>query len=224
MGWTERFSIEHDWQLYREFLDTIEPQVDALLESWLDGLRQGAEQIDDSEQRADFLEFYGETYNDRLEFKGIFLNSFFSSSYALFEYHLYRICERARQRHSIPFSARDLKGSSLDAPKKYLQELDGNFPTNAEEWPRIKKYRQVRNKIMHEGGYIRGGDTSFDQFIEEHGLVSDRRIERPYLELTPDFCQMALDDFKQFLFKAHQVNMDNQKHEPTGPTVEVRTV
>ena len=207
LGLMELIAIEQGYHLYREFLNSLEPQVEVILEGWQSTQIERFHQIVDSEQEDEYWVAYIEDSSARQQFKGVLTNTFFAGAYALFEYHLYQICELAKQRHDIPFSARDLSGSSLDRAKIYLKKLDGIFPTHTEEWPRIRMYSRVRNNIMHAGGYIRGENSKFDSFAEKHGIVSYELISGPSLYLTPEFCRMALDDFEQLLTEANQVNL-----------------
>ena len=52
-----------------------------------------------------------------------------------------------------------------------------------------------------------GQNSDFDNFAETHGIVSHELISGPSLELTPEFCRMALDDFERFLIEANRVNL-----------------
>ena len=201
-----RFEVEYDFQLYRYFLDSFEPQIDEMQRVWLAGVQEDAEQIEDPEDLAEFWQYISETDNDRAEFKGILMNSFFAGSFALFEHHLNEICDFAGRRRNIPFTARDLRGGTLEKPKKYLKKVEGIFPDDSTEWERITFYNQVRNKIMHERGSISSEDGIYER-AKECEIVTDARLSGEFLELTPEFCKSALDDFQQFLVEANQVNM-----------------
>ena len=207
LGLMELIAIEQDCHLYREFLNSLEPQIEVILEEWQNAQIRQIHQIVDSQQEDDYSVAYIEDFSARQQFKGVLTNTFFAGAYALFEYHLYQICELAKQRHGNPLSARDLSGSSLDRAKNYLKKLDGSFPTHTEEWPRIRMYSRVRNNILHAGGYIRGGNSEFDRFVEKHGIVSYELISGPSINLTPEFCRTALDDFEQLLTEANQANL-----------------
>ena len=54
-----------------------------------------------------------------------------------------------------PFSVKDLGGASpTDRAKKYLEILGVNFPAQSYDWKEITTYREIRNRIMHEGGAL----------------------------------------------------------------------
>ena len=88
-----------------------------------------------------------------MEFGVILMNSFFSASFALFANQLLRMCRSAQRHSGSRFSVRDLRSSSpTDRAKTYLQRLGVAFPADTEEWHEITRNREIRNKIMHEGG------------------------------------------------------------------------
>ena len=52
-----------------------------------------------------------------------------------------------------PFSVDDIRPRSiLDSTKTYLTRLGVDFPAQDSDWQVIKKYSEIRNKLMHEGG------------------------------------------------------------------------
>lgn len=196
IGWF----IHHDWNLYSSFLNSLEPRVDEVVKDWVEATEREAGKIEDADQRAAFWDFHIDDYNDHLEFKTILLNSFFLSSFALFEYHLIEICERARVHHKTPFSVHDLRpgGPSLTETKKYLETLGVDFPVNSQRWQAITSHKWVRNRLVHEGGHVR--DKKRLANAKKLGIVSDK-YPHPRLELTKEFCDKALKDFQSFLLE-----------------------
>lgn len=157
IGWNEaeRILISHKWQLHGRFLDLVEPHLETTLQDWEQAIEQQAQQIDDEDERAEFYEFHSDEYHERMEFKVILMNSFFSASFALFENQLLRICRSAQRSSGSPFSVRDLASSSpTDRAKTYLLRLGVAFPADTAEWQEITRYREIRNKIVHEGGVL----------------------------------------------------------------------
>lgn len=195
----ESMLITHEWNRHRKFLGLLEPQLADAVRDWEDLLNQQAQQIEDDDQRDDFYHFYLDDYHDMEHHKVILMNSFFAASFALFEYHLTWLCDDVQQRRGNPFSVRDLKHSLTDRAKFYLKKLDVPFPSDAPEWEEIIKYQEIRNKIMHEGGYISCEWSNFT-YAQDNGIVGgDKYTQR--LELTRAFCEGALADFQQFLLR-----------------------
>ena len=193
----EQMLISHDWDRYRKFLDLLEPHLDEELHDWEQEIEQQALGIEDLDQRDEFYHLYLDDYHILKQHKVILMNSFFSASYALFEYHLTRLCNQAKRHHRSPFSVDDLRYSLSDRVKLYFARLKIPFPSNAPEWPRIKVYQEIRNKMMHDGGNVSCSWKHF-AYAEENCIV-DRRLGE--FVLTRYFCEKALDDFRQFLLR-----------------------
>ena len=205
-GQFEEVDISHDFDLYSRFLNSFEPQADVIVSEWIKSRSREYDQSDVAEEKF-FGDDYYEEWGTQVRLKGILMNTFFAGAYALFEYHLIKICKLAQRRRNFPLSLKDLRRPILESVQKYLKGLDGISLTNTKEWPRIKKYSDIRNRIMHSGGYIVGQNSDFDNFAEAHGIVSHELISGPSLELTPEFCRKALDDFERFLIEANRVNL-----------------
>ncbi len=203
----EHMLISHDWNRHRQFLELLEPHLDEVVDSWRQELDRQARQIEDEEQRDEFYHFYSDDYHDMQRHSVILMNSFFSASYALFEYHLTWLCDHARQRHDNPFSVNDLKYSLTRRVKEYLTKLDIPFPSDAPEWPEINRYQEIRNKIMHEGGYVSCRWDNYS-YAEINGII-DTYTEQ--LALTRPFCEKALNDFERFLLKVSRATRQRVK-------------
>lgn len=193
----EHMVISHDWNRHRQFLELLEPDLDEVVHDWRQELDRQARQIEDKEQRDEFYHFYSDDYHDMRRHSVILMNSFFLASFALFEYHLTWLCDHAQQRHDSPFSVNDLKYDLAQRVKSYLTKLDIRFPNDAPEWPEINRYKKIRNKIIHESGYVSCSWESYS-YAESNGIV-DTRTEQ--LALTRSFCEKALNDFERFLLR-----------------------
>ena len=205
LGWNEaeRILISHKWQLHSRFLDLVEPHLKETLRYWEQAIEQQAQQIDDEDERNEFYEFHSEEYHERLEFRVILMNSFFSACFALFENQLLRICQSAQRNCGSPFSVRDLGSSSpTDRAKMYLQKLGVAFLADTKEWQEITKYREIRNKIMHEGRVL-PPEGHVTDFAKAKQIVSTWGGE-PNLELTRQFCDDAQNILRRFLLEAHR--------------------
>ena len=199
----ERSLMAQGWDLQSRFLDLVEPHLETTLLDWKRAIEQQAQQIDDEDQRDMFREFHSEEYQQRLEFRIILMNWFFAASFALFENQLMEICESAQQECGNPFSVEDLGSHSpIDRAKVYLTKLGIQFPANTPEWQEITKYRQIRNRIAHQGGDLpTEGDVT--DFAKANKIVS-RWGGGPRLALTRPFCDDAVSNLKQFVLGVHK--------------------
>ena len=203
----ERIRISHDINLYRRFLQLLEPRVTEVFQAWQQAIDQEAQQIQDEEQRDIFYEYHSDDYYEHQRYKSILLNSFFVASYALFENQMMEICQSAQLALCSPFSVNDLKSSSTTTRVKvYLKKLGVSFPSDTPEWNEIAHYNQIRNKIMHEGGSF-DSEWKTTEYAKKKGIVSswlsDRDIDFMQLELTQPFCEEALNTYNLFLRKLH---------------------
>ena len=73
----EWFLMSHRWELHSRFLDLVEPHLENTLRDWEQAIEQQAEELDDDDTRDMFYDFHSDEYHERLEFKGILMNSFF---------------------------------------------------------------------------------------------------------------------------------------------------
>ena len=207
---SERRLIPSEWKIYRRFLNSLEDHVSGEL---LD-LERIIEQEDDEEQRNLLIELNEDYYTDFLQFKAIFLNSFFTASYALFEHHLTRLCQSAERRRKTPFSVDDLKGSITERAKAYLTKLEIAFPSDTPEWNSINGYTATRNKIVHAGGVVSKEWNNFD-YAKARGIIEPSEVppdslEPPrYIKVTREFCDDACDDFMNFLLRVYEAIHSN---------------
>ena len=191
--------FSYEWRRLRAFLELTETQLDEFVHNWQEALDQEAEKIEDEYAKDDFYHFYLDEHHDLLQHKTFLMNSFFAASFTLFEHQLTWLCDHVQRRNESPFSVKDLKYSLMRRAKFYLTKFEITFPSDAPEWSEIGKYQEIRNKIVHEGGYI-SSEWNHYPFVQQNGLVSDSGGEHR-LELTRAFCEKATKDFEQFLAK-----------------------
>ena len=199
----ERFLISHKWELHSRFLDILDPHLEKTLQDWQQAVEQQAQQIDDDDARNDFYEFHSDEYLEHMEFRVILMNSFFSASFALFENQLMRICQSAKRKSGSPFAVKDLGSPSpTDRAKTYLKKLGIEFPADSQGWQQITKYREIRNKILHEGANL-PDEGHLSDFARAKQIVSTWGGSLN-LELTRRFCDDAARDMKRFLLGVHR--------------------
>ena len=199
----EETVISYEWELQSRYLNLLEPYLAKTLQDWDQAIEQQAQQIDDEGERSEFYDFHSDEYHDHLGLRVILMNSFFQASFALFENQLMRICRRAQRNCGSPFSVRDLRSSSPTArAKKYLRKLGVEFPAETPKWQEITKYRQIRNKITHEGGIL-PPQEQIEDFAKAKQIVNPSG-GNSNLELTRPFCDEAIKNFEQFMLEVHR--------------------
>ena len=197
----ERMKVSYEWERHRRFIELLEPRLDEALKDWQQAMDKVASEIDDEIQRDQFIDNYVDDYQDFQQHQVILVNSFFTASWALFEYHLTRLCDLVQRCTGTPFSVKDFGGSFTDVAKDYLKKLGVSFPAgDAPEWPRIKGYQEIRNKIMHQGAIVSSEWGNYE-YADSKGIINDNMEWTPRLELTREFCDEAVGDFERFLGK-----------------------
>ena len=133
------------------------------------------------------------------EFKTILFNSLFAASFALFEHKLYAVCRQVQQATGNPFSAEDIRGRNrIDSIKKYIEAFGIEVPLADSEWQELRRYQEVRNKIMHEGAALPdSGDLA--RYARDHEIASSWTGRE--LELNRAFCDEAIRNLEQFSIK-----------------------
>ena len=96
------------------------------------------------------------------QFPDILRGSLFVALYGFIESQLDQECKAQRDaRNDIVLSPSDISGRTIDRSKTYLSKvLKINFRFDTVEWQRIKKYKKLRNCLVHNNGNLNGlGDS-----------------------------------------------------------------
>ena len=197
----------HEIEKLHRFLNLLEPQILKSRQDWEKKMKRQAQQIQDPQERDEFLDFSSEEYWEFEEYERILRNSFLVTLYAFLEARLGWFCSTMQKRRKLPISWRDIRGEdTLDRARKYLERLGGlDFPVNSKEWQSIRRYEKLRHYIVHRAGRIGKDDKDTWRFAQKKQLVTeDRYIDEELMLLTPAFCSEMLDDMKRFLSQLHQ--------------------
>lgn len=188
-------------RLFHRCLGHVDSSLEDEFQEWENAVKSRAQTIADEEGQRDFLDYMSEEFAERSEFGFIFLNSFFAASFAEFEHSLYQLCYSAQADSKNGSSVDDLLGGSrMDKADKYLSGLGIPFPSETNTWKEIKNYRDMRNRIMHEGGRIRRNEDLYT-YADRQGIISPNDGLRE-IRLTRDFCGKAIDNMRNFLIDA----------------------
>ena len=176
-GWSGllRWHVEFFFDLYRKSLATQDRLTTQALEDFQRALDEEAQKYDE-DVRDEFYENYNEEYISQEYSIVILMNSFFVTSYALYEHHRNEIRDR------LGVTKSDFEDSSL---KK------------SPEWRAISHYKVIRDQIMHKGADIPVCDEAV-AFAECRGIVA-RYFPIETYALTWRFCDEALATFEKFL-------------------------
>jgi hypothetical protein len=139
-------------------------------------------------------------------------NSFLVTIMSITEDSLNRICTQITTMVDSAISNSDLKGSILEASKKYLQAM-GNFKNPSEHhWANIIDMYKLRNVIVHNGGILEGAQNEkrIRAFMKKAPGITNPSTG--VLKLDKEFCLYAIDQVKDFfaILDLEQNNLRNK--------------
>ena len=197
--------LTSEFEVHRESLTLIDGGLRDSLHRKTQELRAIAKGARDEEE---YGELMSDVYGYDLDagggqFMTIVFNSFFATSFALFEHTLTNICGQAQRDARCPIPLRLLGArNTMESAKNYLEALGIKFPSCQSEWAEIKRFREIRNRIMHNGAVLSEGNGDLLTYAQRKQVVSGWR-ERE-LSLTRPFCEETLETLKQFIIKVYR--------------------
>ena len=194
-------SVTYKMATHRHLLEIVERQLEEDFQTWQRETAEAKIEITGD----DHLQWYvDKSIDESLErdvYMGIFLSSLFVSSFAMFEHELMRIYDYVKRDAMTPFSVKDFERRDyMESAKDYLKKLGVVVPADTLEWKQATNYRTIRNKIMHEGGYLGESDgilcfaTENEILIEHQVIKGTKEFD---LRLTREFCDRVLNDMER---------------------------
>ncbi|PCI41389.1 MAG: hypothetical protein COB46_03810 [Rhodospirillaceae bacterium] len=118
--------------------------------------------------------------------------------YCFVDFSLREICKDQKARNTIDKSFGDLKArNELSRFNKYLTTCAGlNLSEVKKSYDRLHELRNIRNKLIHEGGHIEGDDK--DNFSKIKGI----EVHCSLIVITDDFIREQLEHAKKYLLAA----------------------
>jgi len=161
--------------------------------TWLDRQLSGL----DEEAADERAELYAEDFSQlSTTFPDIARRSAFLAIYSTFEYWLLALCWQVQKIEKQPFGPRDMKGDFFGA-RIYLERLAGIRMARKPDWQRIVTLREIRNKLVHEGGNVRRGDMKFLTLVNRTPDVT--LDDQNMVTLTNQFCIDSIATIRTFL-------------------------
>jgi hypothetical protein len=75
--------------------------------------------------------------------------------YSRFEVLFQKICFIMKERAKLELSPRDINGTGIQQSRKYLEKMFKiDFKSVEDKWTNITTWQYLRNRIVHENGYI----------------------------------------------------------------------
>ena len=213
------YILTSEFEVHRESLALVDEGMRESLFSKMETLEDAARSAESEEDFGLFISMSFE-YDPKEEgekFMAVAFNSFFATSFALFESKIKHICDLAQRSAKCPISLETLSTrNNIGNAKKYLEALGIDFPSGGDEWKEITAYREIRNIIMHSGASIPESNENLLKYAHEKQITSN--WSRRELTLTRYFCEEALDNLEKFvvmIYRAHN-ELQRQRSEESG--------
>jgi len=177
------------------FLNTIEDFIEKEEKRELSALDKFLETIPKTER--------GEYLSDHYPFEwqqvlgAHFRSSFLITLMSVTEDSLSRICTQVSTMLDSSISNKDLKGSILEAAKKYLQAIGKYEAPPEHHWATVIDLYKVRNVMVHNGGMLEGApnEKRIRAFMDKAPGIS--APQSAFLKFEKEFCFYALEQVKE---------------------------
>lgn len=123
--------------------------------------------------------------------------------WSIVETQMVECAERIAKDRTSPFRVQDIKGSSIDAPVRFIKGLTGVDASRDPAWKRLKDLQKVRNIIVHRNG-AKGEDPQlqkeFDTLISNNSKLGKTTgiLSGEELWVSTEFCLEYVTEIEQF--------------------------
>ena len=103
--------------------------------------------------------------------------------YSFLDFWLKKICEYHKNKNNLKLTYRDIKGKNdLNAYHKYLERYVGLNLQVTKEYSHLDKLREIRNKFIHQGGYIQEHEVKKFSIIDGIEIYAELiTIDKKYI-------------------------------------------
>jgi hypothetical protein len=138
------------------------------------------------------------------------------------ENKLQSICNYVEQISDAPISQGQLAGGIFQTFKKFLNAFGELKEPTDEEWNIIEGIYDVRNVLVHGGGFIskskRGSKKKLNLLVNENAGIEI--IDSDYVKVNSEFCKFALSNVWDFFVSLYKELKIRRKHEELKKNLE----
>ena len=197
-----QFIFDSEWIFLEDYLDRIELFLRDERE-FFDNWAIGQTEALSPEQQEEFYFKEVETYLLNEKFPKFLRNSFFVSSYSLWEYHISIICKLFKEKQQIAICVSDMHGTLLKRTQLFWKLAKQIFPCDSNSCDDLENYSSVRHCIVHSNSSIKQNNKHLFDYANRKNLVSiENDITR--LVLSKEFCKESLRTMKDFVITLYQ--------------------
>lgn len=182
------------------FLDTMEEFVISSERREIDAQKERTNDLT-PEQLDEYWQWHYPVHWQEI-FANRIRTSFIMQICSFVEGELNEIAERVRVISGAPIKLRDLTGSTLSKPKKFIEAF-GRFTTpEAGSWEIMERIFDVRNVMVHEAGYS-GGYRSHKEIVKFASFVTGLSFSNDHIKVEREFCDYCLNAASDFVTSLH---------------------
>lgn len=128
--------------------------------------------------------------------------SFIMQICSFVEGELNEIAERVGVISDAPIKLRDLTGSTLSKPKKFIESFGRFTSPGADSWEIMERIFDVRNVMVHEAGYSKGY-RNHKRIVEFSKSVPGLSFINDHIQVEREFCDYSLNSASDFITSLH---------------------
>jgi hypothetical protein len=123
--------------------------------------------------------------------------------FAMLEDDLNQFCEAMGLELDLKTKLSHIRARGIERAKRYLCKVAKiKFPKESTEWEKIQRYRDLRNVLVHEAGYV-DEESAQGRRVKEFSKRKDSGLSiehyaRSRINLTPEFLPSVIDTLDAF--------------------------
>ena len=182
------------------YLETLESFIEGEREREISSLSKHVEHLSTDDQ-GEFWAWHYPVHWDEI-FANQLRLSFIVTLMSLAEFHLGMVAEQTAEIASTPLKSRDLRGSSLDRDRRFLESLAGFNRPSQSSWNSLNEIREIRNCLVHANSttYRSHNQKRLESLVHKlPGLSATHGV----IELSNEFPRHCLAVVKNFLIELY---------------------
>jgi len=189
-------SPRDELEKFRFFVRQIETMIDQAEESEVSSLQESIAGWS-KEAQDEFWPHYYPIHWDEI-FRSTIRNSVVVSLATFLETFLDRLCTHVALITRSDLRVVDLRGSTLERARKYLNAVGKFASPNSLAWDELGMFFKIRNVIVHAGGFTLASSyqKAIQQFCEKR---KDIHLEHGSIEIESAFLEFLIEQLKTFV-------------------------
>jgi hypothetical protein len=189
-------SPRDELEKFRFFARQVELFIDQAEQSEVESLRQSVQHLPKDTQDEFWMWNYPVHWDEI--FRSTIRGSVVVSLATFIETFLERLCYRVSLVTESELRASDLKGSTLERTRRFLQVVGHFQKPISSEWEEIGLFYKIRNVIIHNAGFA--AKSNYKKAIERFCRNrSDIRLHHDAIEIEPEYLEFMINQLLVFI-------------------------